>query len=123
VVDVCKELKALYAEPHSSGIEVKIQKLFSKHISVEEHQKWLSHKKPGQYLNIFVGVPNRVKKLIELDTIKVSNKAFKTILIDSHLNSKNFTIFDIFETRDDLYDILLLSQKRILKRKLKIYVH
>jgi hypothetical protein len=123
VVDVCKELKALYAEPHSSGIEVKIQKLFSKHISVEEHQKWLSHKKPGQYLNIFVGVPNRVKKLIELDTIKVSNKAFKTVLIDSHLNSKNFTIFDIFETRDDLYDILLLSQKRILKRKLKIYVH
>ena len=123
MVDVCKELKALYAEPHSSGIEVKIQKLFSKHISVEEHQKWLSHKKPGQYLNIFVGVPNRVKKLIELDTIKVSNKAFKTILIDSHLNSKNFTIFDIFETRDDLYDILLLSQKRILKRKLKIYVH
>ena len=123
MVDVCKELKALYAEPHSSGIEVKIQKLFSKHISVEEHQKWLSHKKPGQYLNIFVGVPNRVKKLIELDTIKVSNKAFKTVLIDSHLNSKNFTIFDIFETRDDLYDILLLSQKRILKRKLKIYVH
>lgn len=64
-----------------------------------------------------------MKKLIELDTIKVSNKAFKTFLIDSTLNSKNFTIFDIYETRDDLYDIFLLSQKRILKRKLKIYVH
>jgi hypothetical protein len=122
-VDVCKELKTLYSEPLPSGVEIKIQKLFSKHISIEEHQKWLSHKRPGQYLNIFVGVPNRVKKLIELETIKVSNKAFKTILIDAHVNSKNFTIFDIFETRDDLYDIFLLSQKRMLKRKLKIYVH
>ncbi len=37
VVDVCKELKTLYAEPTATGVEIKIQKLFSKHISIEEH--------------------------------------------------------------------------------------
>jgi U3-containing 90S pre-ribosomal complex subunit len=111
VVDVVKDLKAKFAEKKDSegGVQVKIQKLFSKHISIEEHQRWLTSRNPGQYINVFVGVPNRIKKLIELGTIKVSNKKFKQIIIDSHLNPKNFSIFDIFETRDDLYDLFLLS--------------
>jgi hypothetical protein len=94
--------------------------MFSKHISIEEHQKILGAKKQGKFINIFVGVPNRVKKLIELGTIKASNKKFKEFIIDTKLNPKGFSIFDVFETRDDVHDIFLLSNKRLLKRKLKI---
>lgn len=53
----------------------------------------------------------------------MGNKKFKEIVIDTHLNPKKFSIFDIFETRDDIYDIFLLAQKRLLKRKLKLYIH
>lgn len=77
MVDVCKELKNKFGEESHNGVVVRIQKLFSKHISIEEHQRWISAKKPGPHFNIFVGVPNRFKKLIELETIKVSNKACK----------------------------------------------
>jgi len=83
----------------------------------------LSAKKTGKFINIYVGVPNRVKKLIELGNIKATNKKFKEFIIDTHLNSKGFSIFDIFETRDDVHDIFLLSSKRLLKRKLKISLH
>jgi len=65
VVDVVKELKAKFSEERDAqGYEVRVQKLFSKHISVEEQQKILGAKKQGKFINIFVGVPNRVKKLI-----------------------------------------------------------
>jgi hypothetical protein len=38
-------------------------------------------------------------------------------LIDTKLNPKNFSIFDVLETRDDTLDLLLLAQKRLIKRK------
>jgi hypothetical protein len=88
---------------------VRVQKLFSKHITVEEQQNLLTTTKPGQFINVHVGVPNRVKKLIELGSINVKNKRFGHLIIDSHLNPKNLAIFDVLETRDDLYDTLLLS--------------
>jgi len=122
-------LKAKFIEGKKgkNGIEIKIQKLFSKHISVEEHQSILSAKPgegkgPNKFINIYVGVPNRVKKLVELGAIKVASSKFKHIVIDSHLNAKNFSIFDIYETRDDLYDLFMLARKRLLKRKLKISI-
>jgi len=83
----------------------------------------LSAKKTGKFINLYVGVPNRIKRLIELGTIKATNKKFKELIIDTHLNPKGFSIFDIFETRDDVHDIFLLSSKRLLKRKLKISLH
>jgi hypothetical protein len=36
VVNVYKELKALFTKKVKGGVEVRIQKLFSKHITVEE---------------------------------------------------------------------------------------
>ena len=109
VVDVCKELKAKFSEKSYKGAEIRIQKLFSKHITVEEHTAILKDQKPGKFINVYVGVPNRIKKLIEVGTVNVKGKHFSHLVIDSKLNTKNYSIFDILETRDDAYDLLLLS--------------
>lgn len=120
VVDNFKALKDKLSS-NKSGIEVRLQKLFSKHISVEEHQKLLTTPKPGaKYLNVYIGVPNRIKKLVEVGTIKVKSGQFKCLVFDTHLNPKNFSLFDVLETRDDTFDILMLAQKRLIKRKLQI---
>lgn len=119
VVDLCKVLKEKFAK-EKNGIEVKVQKLFSKHITVEEHSSLLKSAKAGKYLNVYVGVPNRIKKLIEVGTIKVKSSQFKCLVFDTHLNPKNFSIFDVWETRDDTYDILMLAQKRLIKRDLQV---
>ena len=50
-----------------------------------------------------------MKKLVELGSIKATNKKFKEFIIDTHLNPKGFSIFDVFETRDDVQDIFLLA--------------
>lgn len=120
-MDLYKELKAKFGEKTlKEGVEVCIQKLFSKHISVEEHQALLSAEHPGKLINVYVGVPNRIKKLIELGSIKVSSRKFRCLVFDTHLNQKNLSLFDIWETRDDTFDILLLSRKQLFKRKLKV---
>ena len=123
VVDLFKDLKASY-EGAKTKIQVRVQKLFSKHITIEEHQQLLSTPphKPGKFINIYIGVPNRIKRLIELGTIKVKSSNFKQLIFDTQLNTKNFCIFDILETRDDALDIILLSQKKLIKRKLQVYI-
>lgn len=50
-----------------------------------------------------------MKKLIALGSINVGSSKFKSLVLDTHLNSKNFSIFDIWETRDDTFDIMLLG--------------
>ena len=65
--------------------------------------------KKGKYINIYIGVPNRIKKLAEIKSIKLKSSQFSNIVIDCHLNQKNFSIFDIWETRDDTFDLLLLA--------------
>lgn len=62
-------------------------------------------------------MPNRVKKLVEVGTVNLKGSHFKHLIIDTRLNPKNFSIFDVLETRDDTLDLLLLAQKRLIKRK------
>ena len=58
---------------------------------------------------MYIGTPNRIKKLVEKGAMKIKKSAFKHLVIDSHLNVKSQSIFDIFETRDDTFDLLILS--------------
>lgn len=58
-------------------------------------------------VNIYVGTPNRIKKLIEIEAISVSKAMLKFIIVDCKPNSKNQTIFDILETKDDTFGIFL----------------
>ena len=59
-------------------------------------------------MNVLVGTPNRIKKLVETGSIKVTKKKFRYLVIDTALNPKQLSIFDIKETRDDTLDLLFL---------------
>ncbi|CDW89361.1 UNKNOWN [Stylonychia lemnae] len=121
VVDLYKELKNIYqADTHP--IKVRVQKLFAKHITVEEHEKLLNAENKGSVVNLYIGTPNRVKKLAEKGAMKLKKSNFKHLVIDSHLNVKNQSLFDIFETRDDTFDLLILSQKQLMKANLKVSI-
>ena len=82
----------------------------------------LTEKREGRFINVYIGVPNRIKKLIEVGTINITSRSVKSIIFDTNLNTKDFSIFDTYETRDDTFDILLLARKQLLKRKLKVYL-
>ena len=63
-------------------------------------------KKSGsKLLNIFIGTPNRILKLLEMDGIELTSQ-LKYIVLHCKRNKKNFTIFDIKDTRKDLVDLM-----------------
>eukprot|EP00347_Sterkiella_histriomuscorum_P013829 403363206 len=122
VVDVYQELKTTYANDKKGTIPVRVSKLFAKHISIEDHEKYLKSEQKGEFINVYVGTPNRIKKLVERGAISVKKSTFKHLLIDSHLSAKSQSLFDITETRDDTFDLLILSQKHLLKKNLLVTV-
>ena len=88
VVDMYKELKHL--QNVKNPIMVRVQKLFAKHITVEEHEALLNADiKKMKVINIYVGTPNRLKKLVERNAIKLKKPTFKYLVLDSHLNVKS----------------------------------
>ena len=92
---------------------MRVFKLFSKHIVIEDHEKVLNAPvaEGKRVLNMYIGTPNRLKKLAESKTIKLNKPKFRQLLIDTRANSKNQSIFDIHETRDDLFDLIVMSAK------------
>lgn len=44
------------------------------------------------------------------------------MIIDGVANVKNLTIFDLADTKRDLLDLMLYAHKRLLKRKLRVYI-
>lgn len=91
------------------GYVIKPFKLFSKHMKPNEQVKALSKfhpKKSGsKLLNVYLGTPNRILKLLELDGIKLTS-SLKYVVLHCKRNMKNFTIFDIKDTRKDLVDLM-----------------
>jgi hypothetical protein len=71
---------------------------------------------------VYVGTPNRVKALLEAESISVATKKLKAVVFDTKPNMKGFTIFETHETRDDTFALMIHSQKELLKRKLKVYM-
>jgi hypothetical protein len=83
-----------------SVAEAPVAHLFSKHKKIEEQRAFLQ-KRP---INIAIGTPNRIDKLLKLeDTLSLQRT--KYVLIDCFANAKGFTIFDIKETRLDLFNL------------------
>lgn len=92
-----------------AGYTVKSFKLFSKHMKPKEQLKTLARTHPkkssSKLLNVFVGTPNRILKLLEMDGIDLTSQ-LKYIVLHCRRNKKNFTIFDIKDTRKDLVDLM-----------------
>lgn len=92
-----------------TGYVVKPWKLFSKHMKPKEQyevlNKELQGKKSKRLINVYIGTPNRLMKLLEMEGIKFTD-SLKYMVLHCKRNKKNFTIFDIKDTRKDLVDFL-----------------
>ena len=89
---------------------------------LKEHQDALSIKPQRPVINVMIGTPNRIKQLALANSINLSSKKFKTIIFDCQTNQKGFTLFETHETRDDTFAVLLHAYKRLISRKLKLYL-
>ncbi|KAI5080901.1 hypothetical protein GOP47_0004084 [Adiantum capillus-veneris] len=90
-VDLLKGLRSLTKA-------CKPAKLFAKHIKVEEQVKALQ-----DYVNIAVGTPNRVKKLIDIGALGLGS--LEVVLLDMHEDAKGFTIFTVPQVKNDLLEL------------------
>eukprot|EP00250_Pteridium_aquilinum_P035709 c984_g1_i1 orf=78-800(+) len=92
-------------------------KLFAKHIKVEEQVKALE-----EYVNIAVGTPNRVKKLIDIGALGLG--FLEIVLLDMHEDAKGFTIFTMPQIKTDLLELCRAHfQQCALEGKLKFCLY
>jgi hypothetical protein len=101
---------------------VRVWKLFARHLDLAEQQKALAAEVKVKTVNIYIGTPNRIKRLAQTGSIKLSSKKFKSIIFDCSLNKKGFNMLETHETRDDALGVLAFAKKALLKRKLKVYL-
>ncbi|KAI9506428.1 U3-containing 90S pre-ribosomal complex subunit-domain containing protein, partial [Coemansia spiralis] len=97
VIDLVKQLRPLTKRA--------VLKLFSRHIKISEHQKLLK----STALDIAVGTPNRIHKLLDEGDLKVNR--LRLVAIDCWQDEKMRVVIDMDDTRADLFaiwrDILL----------------
>ncbi|KZV90428.1 hypothetical protein EXIGLDRAFT_121049 [Exidia glandulosa HHB12029] len=100
--DVIRELKKLRTD--KSG---QVAKLFAKHFKVEEHISYLRRTK----VVAAVGTPGRIGKLLEAEGC-LRLEALSHIIIDfTYQDSKKRNLFDIPETRQDLFKSVLANER------------
>jgi len=106
VADVTRVLKNRKLRGEKGG---DVGKFFARHIKLEDHITYLRRTRIGAA----VGTPGRLGKLLELDSMAVS--ALTHIIIDlSYRDAKRRSVFDIPETRDEVFS-KILSHKSILQ--------
>ncbi|KAJ1912170.1 hypothetical protein H4219_005704 [Mycoemilia scoparia] len=76
-----------------------VGKLFSKHMKIKDQQQNLAK----FAMDIVVGTPNRILKLVELGDLKLGQ--LKLVLVDCTKDSKMRVCIDMDEVRDDLYKL------------------
>ena len=101
---------------------VKVHRLFSKGMKVEDQKAHLKMKNKEKVLNIYVGVPNRMRKLQSDDAfdIGIQSDRFRYMLIDCSANSKSYSIFEVKETRVDTLELIKLSSTALDRGSLKL---
>ncbi|KAJ7632414.1 U3-containing 90S pre-ribosomal complex subunit-domain containing protein [Roridomyces roridus] len=104
VADVTRVLKDHKLRGEKGG---EVAKLFAKHFKLAEHVAYLRRTKVGSA----VGTPGRIGKLLcETDALTVS--ALTHIILDiSYRDSKKRNMFDIPETRDEVFKTVLGAPK------------
>ena len=91
-------------------------------MDVNEQKESLESECTTKTVNVYIGTPNRIKKLAQTGTIKLGSKKFKSIVFDCSKNQKSFNMLETHETRDDAFGVLAFAKKSLLKRKLKVYL-
>jgi len=106
VADVTRILKDKRFRGEKGG---DIAKLFARHFKLEEHVAFLKRTKVGAA----AGTPGRLGKLL-CETDALSTAQLTHIILDvSHRDSKKRTLFDIPETRDEVFKTILGCPKII----------
>jgi len=103
VADITRVLKNKALRGEKGG---EVAKLFSKHIKLADHVTYLKQTRVGAA----VGTPGRIGKLLcETDALTIS--ALSHIILDtSFRDAKNRTLFDIPETRNEVFKTVLGSE-------------
>lgn len=79
-----------------------IVKLFAKHIKMAEQKAFLaSHRAP-----IAIGTPARIYKLAQEENKPIDLELIEHIIIDTHRDGKDRTVFDVAEIRKELIELL-----------------
>jgi len=81
----------------ASGFNCKIEKLFARHLKLENQVAQLKKK----LIAVGVGTPNRLFALGQTGALKLRN--CKYLLVDAALNKKNQTIFSTNQISDDFF--------------------
>ena len=81
-------------------LRVRLMKAFAKHIKLKEQIELAK----TTCTPIAVGTPNRLEKLLSLSALSLAR--LELVLIDTHRNQKEFTIFNMKQTSDDLFSLV-----------------
>lgn len=110
--------------PETKGIKVQVHKLFARHIPLKEQQEALAAEveQGQQVINVYIGMPGRIRSLAAAGSIKLTSKKLKAIVFDLKANKKNFTMFETHETRDDAYAVLNYARKQLMRRKTRVHL-
>ncbi|KAI9469455.1 hypothetical protein LPJ78_000263 [Coemansia sp. RSA 989] len=76
-----------------------VMKLFSRHIKISQQREMLKQ----TAVDIAVGTPNRVRKLLEEQSVKVNR--LRLVVVDCWQDDKMRVVVDMDDTRDDLFGI------------------
>lgn len=90
-VEILRGMKTLTTKCHAA-------KLFAKHIKIEEQVSILKER-----VNIAGGTPSRIKKLIEIDALKLSR--LSVLMLDMHKDAKGLTLFDVPQVRNEFWEL------------------
>ncbi|XP_010245777.1 PREDICTED: protein CMSS1 isoform X2 [Nelumbo nucifera] len=78
--------------------ECQAAKLFAKHLKVNEQVSLLKAR-----VNIASGTPNRIKKLIEIDALRLSRLA--VLVLDMHIDAKGYSLFTQPQVSGEFWDL------------------
>lgn len=95
-----------------------IAKLFAKHIKMAEQKAFLaSHRAP-----IAIGTPARIYKLAQEEEKPIDLELVEHVIIDTHRDGKDRTVFDVAEIRKELIELLCKTslQERLSSGAAKI---
>lgn len=109
-VEILRGMKTLTTKCHAA-------KLFAKHIKIEEQVSILKER-----VNIAGGTPSRIKKLIEIDALKLSR--LSVLMLDMHKDAKGLTLFDVPQVSNEFWELYKAHfHQQVMLSKLQICLY
>lgn len=109
-VEILRSMKTFTTKCHAA-------KLFAKHIKIEEQVSILKER-----VNIAGGTPSRIKKLIEIDALKLSR--LSVLMLDMHKDAKGLTLFDVPQVSNEFWELYKAHfHQQVMLSKLQICLY